>query len=195
MLDIENYNIFDWIGEEELQNLTPKEGKEKFKLFQSRLDTATEELQKLVAPTGLVLDHSRKSLQELNKIIYDEARAFGQSKNFEKPILAEDEVNCTKGIPSLWKSIISDCVIYYSECLNPLLKDVRWESGVTGKRAEDRNWPRLLWTNKDSVIMGNGQTWYFYIYIYRILMGHRGRISNNSHFVINFDYTISINQQ
>lgn len=173
MKDVENYNIFNWLGDTDLSELSKKEAKEKFKYFNDIKGKRIESFKGFIEPklflmhsvvfryeNGMVpliepiktpqkmtLDYSIDSIQAISDWITIEAIKYQEKIDVSKKV---SELDFFKDTNAFWKSIATDISIYYLEVLNYNFdNDLKWileEDNVITK-----NYPSITNWNKSKM--------------------------------------------
>jgi hypothetical protein len=194
MKNIEQYKIFDWLGNVDLNKLSKKEAKNKFSIFIKNKDNRINELKKIVEPNlyqnhlikfsdneiltfgeyikldkpkKMNLDYSLKSIQALSDWITEETIAYRK------------EVDTIKGFEELdifdlsdfWKSVATDITIYYMETLKHNFdSNLKWV--IQNEKVMDRNYPAIAgWKNIEDY--GDGILFHILIEIYLLIYNNR----------------------
>lgn len=183
------YHIFDWMGEQDISDLTKPNAKKIFNAFMEGKDSRVTELKKLVEPNLILhhdvtlridkgmaplveerkipktttLDHSVESLQALNEWVIREGKKYGESldpsKRTELFTTQQPFYRCN----TYWKSIATDCAIYMGEMFQKDCSTLYWDLGPSKKRMEGRWYPDMKgWPNTGKEY---GYTIPFYIYL------------------------------
>lgn len=197
-MKIKNYKVFDFIGVTDIQKLSKKKAREKFDLFLAHKNERIAELKKLtegeltleydvnfrfdqgmvpeinkrdIIKTGIDLDLSEQSLQALNEWVLREAKNssvdFKDNANFYYDL---DEYS--SWVPSLWKSIITDCAIYLAEILIKKNPSLYWFFDEKApKRVDNRYYPSIKGFSNAHEKYYISYVWEIYMHIYRELLG------------------------
>jgi hypothetical protein len=92
---------------------------------------------------GIELDYSEESLQALNEWFDRELKIASKEFSIKSDYYWEQE-NHANWVPSLWKSIATDCAIYCTEILMRRCISLEWYFDKKApKKCDDRYYPAI----------------------------------------------------
>lgn len=170
-MDINKYEVFDWIKEKDLGLLSKKEANKKFEEFIKSKNKRIDELRKIIEPNlfqvhliefldggvstlgeniklnkpkKMTLDYSLESIQAISDWLTKYTKEY--AKTIKIP--PRNEQKLFKDVSSFWKSLASDISIYYFEVLKKNFDStLTWE--IQNEKVMDYNFPAITGWKKE----------------------------------------------
>jgi hypothetical protein len=170
-MNIDEYIIFDWKGDSNIQPLTKSKSKKLYSIFLESKDNRIHEFQKLLGK-NIKLDFSENSLDYIWYWLCDEVKKSNFYKNY--PPIKDQTTDFINGsyVPPIFRSIANDISIYIAEMWFIKIPELEWKL-VLSNSVEGSNHPGITGFPQAVKNFTYPITYYIYKLIYAIAAGYR----------------------